>query len=568
MTSVSSTTSTTSTSTTSTTSTSSTSSSSSDYDDFDVESLVEAKLASRYERLDSMETEVSENETKIAAYEELQDLLDTLSDTLQTLRSDPSVSGQSDDVFLDRTAYLTSSSSVDASTYMSATVEEGTDLSTHSIVISQIATTNILGSEKQSSRYDALGWTGTFSLGTEDGDSADIEVTSSMSLGDIADAINTETSTTGVVASIMQVSEGSYKLILTTSDTGETITASDVSGTLLSDSLGLVDSNGDIDSDMVLQEAQDAILKVDGVTITRSSNDIDDVLDGITLHLYAANADTTLTLEVDNDLTGIQDAVEAFVEAYNAVREFIITNQSTDTDGTAADDAVLYGDSTLRSLNNYLQTIVSSGVGDADLSDLGITLDEDNLLELDTSTLENLLLDDLDTIQSLFSYQMTASSGDLSLVRHPDAALDFTLDITVDDDGNISSVGVDGDTSLFTISGSTIKGAEGTEYEGLTLVYTGSTSKSITVTTTQGIADQLYNAVDTIANEDDGALTTLIDNLEDENDTIEDSISTLESSISTYSEYLYELYSTMAASISEAETTLKLLEALLNASSD
>lgn len=567
MTSVSSTTSTSTTSTTST-STSSTSSSSSDYDDFDVESLVEAKLASRYERLDSMETEVSENETKIAAYEELQDLLDTLSDTLQTLRSDPSVSGQSDDVFLDRTAYLTSSSSVDASTYMSATVEEGTDLSTHSIVISQIATTNILGSEKQSSRYDALGWTGTFSLGTEDGDSADIEVTSSMSLGDIADAINTETSTTGVVASIMQVSEGSYKLILTTSDTGETITASDVSGTLLSDSLGLVDSNGDIDSDMVLQEAQDAILKVDGVTITRSSNDIDDVLDGITLHLYAANADTTLTLEVDNDLTGIQDAVEAFVEAYNAVREFIITNQSTDTDGTAADDAVLYGDSTLRSLNNYLQTIVSSGVGDADLSDLGITLDEDNLLELDTSTLENLLLDDLDTIQSLFSYQMTASSGDLSLVRHPDAALDFTLDITVDDDGNISSVGVDGDTSLFTISGSTIKGAEGTEYEGLTLVYTGSTSKSITVTTTQGIADQLYNAVDTIANEDDGALTTLIDNLEDENDTIEDSISTLESSISTYSEYLYELYSTMAASISEAETTLKLLEALLNASSD
>lgn len=568
MTSVSSTTSTTSTSTTSTTSTSSTSSSSSDYDDFDVESLVEAKLASRYERLDSMETEVSDNETKIAAYEDLQDLLDTLSDTLQTLRSDPSVSGQSDDVFLDRTAYLTSSSSVDASTYMSATVEEGTDLGTHSVVISQIATTNILGSEKQTSRYDALGWTGTFSLGTKDGDSADIEVTSSMSLGDIADAINTETSTTGVVASIMQVSEGSYKLILTTSDTGETITASDVSGTLLSDSLGLVDSNGDIDSDMVLQEAQDAILKVDGVTITRSSNDIDDVLDGITLHLYAANADTTLTLEVDNDLTGIQDAVEAFVEAYNAVREFIITNQSTNTDGTAADDAVLYGDSTLRSLNNYLQTIISSGIGDADLSDLGITLDEDNLLELDTSTLENLLLDDLDTIQSLFSYQMTASSGDLSLVRHPDAALDFTLDITIDDDGNISSVGVDGDTSLFTISGSTIKGAEGTEYEGLTLVYTGSTSKSITVTTTQGIADQLYNAVDTIANEDDGALTTLIDNLEDTNENIEDSISTLESSISTYSDYLYELYSTMAASISEAETTLKLLEALLNASSD
>lgn len=554
------------------TSSTSTTSTSTDYTDFDTTALVEAKLESRYTRIDSLETEVSDNETKIAAYEDLQDLLQTLNDTLETLRSDPSSSGKSDDVFLDRTAYLTSSTSTSADTYMSATVEEGTDLGTHTIEISQVAKANIVTTASQTSKYDDLGWSGSFTLGTDGGSSASITITATMSLADIADAINAEKSTTGVSASVMKVSDSSYQLILTTTETGQTIVASDDSGsTLLSDSskLGLLDSGGDIDSDNVLQAAQNAIFKVDGVTITRSSNDIDDVLDGITLHLYAApSTDTTLTLEVDNDLTGIQDAIEAFVEAYNAVRDVVVTNQTTSSDGTAADDAVLYGDATLRSMANTLQTILSSGVDSTSLAALGITFDEDNKLVVDDTTLQNALLDDFDSIQTLFSYQMTTSSGDLSLVRHPDAAFDFTLDVTVDSEGTLTAVSIDGDSSLFTIDGSTIKGAEGTAYEGLTMVYSGSTSKSITVSITQGLADQLYYAVDEIANDDDGTLTTVIDSLEESNSTLNDRIDSLTDSTETYASYLYELYGNMAAKLSEAQTTIALLKALLNASSD
>lgn len=566
--SVSSTTSST-TSTTSTSTSSTTSTSSSDYLSFDTEALVEAKLASRYERLDKMETTVTETETKIAAYEDMQGLLQDVVDTLEALRSNPA--NQDDDVFLDRTAYLSSSTTTDAGTYMSATVDEGTDLGSHTIEISQVATANIVKSAAQTTKSDDLAWSGVITLGTNAGGSADITITATMSLADMADAINTQTTNTGVVASVMKVSDTSYILVLTTENTGETITASDKTGTLLSGSsyLGILD-NGAVDSDNVLQKAQNAILTVDGVNITRSSNDIDDLLEGITLHLYSApTADTTLTLEVDNDLTGIEEAVSAFVEAYNLFRDFVLTNQTTSSDGTATDDAVLFSDSTLRSISQKVQSILSSGIDETSLATLGVTFDEDNKLVLDTTTLDNALLDDFDAVEALFAYTMTTSSGDLGLVRHTDSSLSFTLKLAYDSDGDMTA-SIGGDSSLFTVTGSsggwTIEGVEGTEYEGLTMVYTGTTEKSITVELSQGIADQLYTAIDDVSNSK-GTLSKIITSLEDGNTALETRISALESSTSSYSEYLYSAYSTIAANLAAAQTTLDLLEALLNADS-
>lgn len=558
-----------------TTSSTSTSTSSTDYLSFDTESLVEAKLASRYERIDTLETEVEENDTKLAAYQDMQDLLLTLQESLQTLRSDPSSTGQEDDVFLDRSAYLTTTGSTSASTYLSATVESGTDIGTHTITIDQIATSNKLGSDAQTSKTTDLDLTGTITVGTVGGDSAQIAITDTMSLADIADAINAENATTGVTASVMAVSESSYMLVLTTDDTGETISLADTSGTVLSTTLGFGTRDAStgkitVDDSNVLLEAQDAIFTVDNVTITRDSNDVDDVLEGVTLHLYAATSDgdstttdPTLTMSIENDLDSIKEAIETFITAYNAFREFVITNQTVDDDGSASDDATLFGDATLRNIATTIQTALSSSIDEESLALIGITFDDDNNLEYDEDTLDNALLDDLEGIQALFSYSVETSSGDIQLVRHPDASFDFTMDIDVD----TNTVTVDGESGLFTFDGTTIKGVEGTAYEGLTFAYSGTTSKSISVTLTQGIADQIYNDVDVVANEDDGTLTDLISTLEDDTSDLEERISDLTESTETYADYLYTAYSTIAAKLASAQTTLDLLEALLNADS-
>lgn len=526
-------------------------------------------MASRLSRIDSLNTNVSENTTKIAAYQDMQSLLKTVVTSLEALRSAPGSTGQSNDVFRDRTAYLTSSSSTAAGTYLAATIEEGTDLGSHTINITQTATTNIIKSGSQSSKSSDLGWSGDITLGTVGGNSANIAITATMSLADMADAINVENAATGITASVMKVSDSAYILVLTADDTGATITASDSSGTLLSgsDTLAMLDSNGNIASDNVLQEAKDAILTVDGVKMTRSSNDIDDILEGTVLHLYSApSTDTTLTLEVDHDLTSIKSDINTFVDAYNAFRDLVLTNQTTASDGTAAVTATLFGDSTLRNISQKAQSILTSAIDETSLASIGITLDADNKLVSDETTLDSALLNDFDAVQALFTYKTTTSSGDLALVRHPDSSLNFTLDVTVDTDGNLSDASIDGDSSMFTISGSTIKGVEGTQYAGLTLVYTGTTTKSITVDLSQGIADKLYTTVDSISNSNSGTLADLITSLEDSNTSIENRISDLEESANSYSDYLYSSYGTIAAHLASAQSTLDLLQALLNAS--
>lgn len=551
-----------STSSSSSSSSTSKATSSTDYKTFDTATLVEAKLSSRYVQIDKLNAQATKSDTKSAAYQDLKDKLSTLNATLDKLRADPSMAGKSTDVFRDRTSYLTATSGT-ASSFMSVTVAEGTELGKHSIKVETTAKANILGATAQSSRTTAMGWSGSFSLGVSGGTSATINVTSGMSLGDIADTINAQQGTSGVKASVMKVADNSYQLVLTTAETGKTIVASDTSGTLLSNEMGLIDAGG-VKASAVLQASQNAKFTVDGVTITRSSNDVSDVLDGVTLHLYSApTVDTTLTLEVATDLSSVKQSVVDFVNAYNAFRDFALSNQYG-SDGTAASGAALYNDVTLRTIAQDVQAILSSSVDAESLGSVGIKFDANNKLTIDESKLDNALQDNLSGVQKLFAYTLTSSSGDVGLVRHPNSALNFTLDVTVDADGKLTGASADGDSSMFTISGSAITGKAGTKYAGLALVYTGSTSKSITVTTKQGLADQLFNKIDSLTSET-GELNDRMIELDEARKILDFRISGLEESTAAYRNALTMLYGSMASKMSTAQTTVDLLKALLNA---
>ncbi|WP_019647161.1 flagellar filament capping protein FliD [Novispirillum itersonii] len=551
---------------TSTTSSVTTTSYSQNRNDFDTDSLVEAAVAARLTRADTLSTKVTANETKIAAYQEMQTLLQTMQTSLSKLRSEPGTSGRSNDVFRDRSAYVTSSTSTTASTILSATVADGTDLGTHSLEVLQIAKAERLGSGSISGRTTALGYSGTFTLGAGTA-SASVTVTETMTLDDLVTAINAQSTASGVKASVVKVSDGDYMLTLTASATGQSITLTSGSGDDVMTALGVTDSSGD--AAVVLQAAQSAKLVVDGVTVERSSNSIDDVIDGVSLTLYRAEEGNSLTLEVENDLSGIMEQIEALVEAYNAFRTFVLTNQTTGSDGTADDSAVLFGDATLRSVSQQMQAILTADVGGVSLSDIGLSFDTSNALVLDSTELEDALLNNFDAVQTLLSYRMEASTSSLQLLRHgngPDSA-SFDLEITVDSSGSVTSAGVGGDTSLFTVSGSTITGASGTAYEGLVFVYTGKVSQTVSVELSQGIADSLWQITDTIADSYDGTLTDMISTLKNTNSDLNDRISTIQSNAESYRSYLLEKYARIEAKLAKAQSVLDLLEAINNAES-
>ena len=87
----------------------------------DGDSLIEAILSAQQSSIDETQGTVDSNKEKISAIGELQTLLDRLKTTSNFLRSPPGVFNESNDFFKHTVASLTSSTSTEASTYLSVT---------------------------------------------------------------------------------------------------------------------------------------------------------------------------------------------------------------------------------------------------------------------------------------------------------------------------------------------------------------------------------------------------------------------------------------------------------------
>jgi flagellar capping protein FliD len=167
------------------------------------------------------------------------------------------------------------------------------------------------------------------------------------------------------------------------------------------------------------QSAQDSQIKVDGYPtgdsqwITRSSNSIDDVIQGVTLHLHDTG---TVQTSLTRDIGSLEDKLSALAAAYNTVVAFIKDNSSYDTETKTA--GVLMTDSTVRSIsdslhNNILQVARGFLSGtDSFLTpgEIGMEFDEDGQLSLDTTQFEDAVADDYQGVLDLIGASEVGSS--------------------------------------------------------------------------------------------------------------------------------------------------------------
>lgn len=531
----------------------------------DYSALIEAKVNARLSKADRIDTKITANEAKVTAYTDLQDKLQAVNDAIDGLRNRSVSTGASSNLFGQRTAY------VGDNDVFSATVDDDTEVGTYSVVVQQLATKHKIAADAVGSKTDALGYSGSFTLQAADGSAVTISMESDDSLTDLRDAINANKSTSGVTASIVQVSDSSYQLILTANNTGEEINLADGGDGVLS-SLGLTDSDGAIKNELVA--VQDAIVEIDGVTITRSSNTIDDAIEGVTLNLYSASPDTAVSMEVSTDLSSIKSAITSFVDAYNEYRDFVLTQQATTSDGTASSDATLFSDTLLRqiirSVNSALNTSITTDDGTVlSMASLGISFNSKNELELDEDTLNSILSTDVDAVKQLLGLNMTSSSSQMSLLRYTSSAsaLSFSLDIVRSDDGNLTSASVNGDSSLFTVSGNRIIGATGSAYEGIVLVYSGN-SGSVDIDFSQGLADKLFGVIDDASATYNSDLATAIDDLETQDTDLESRSSDIKTKAETYRTTLTAYYAKLEAAAEQAALLLKQLTYSDSSSSD
>ncbi|MHB8090684.1 MAG: flagellar filament capping protein FliD [Syntrophales bacterium] len=166
----------------------------------------------------------------------------------------------------------------------------------------------------------------------------------------------------------------------------------------------------------------DASVTLDGITVTRTENTIDDILTGVTLDLLKADTNTTVTLNVGRDIDAIMEKVNTFVASYNAISSYIHTQASYDATNQKA-GGVLFGDGTLASVKADLTSILIQsvwGVSSAysTLGLVGVSVDIEGQLSVDSEKLRGYLTTNFNDVQKLFTASGTTSVGSLEYINH------------------------------------------------------------------------------------------------------------------------------------------------------
>lgn len=411
-----------------------------------------------------------------------------------------------------------------------------------------------------------------------------IEVTAGDSLNDIVFALNQQTLNTGVSASVIQVSPFDFRFSLKANNEG-------------------IDNKYEIfDSSNVLtnvnltttSSAEDALISIDGVEVSRSSNTISDVIENVTLELKQVTEDYGLvtadeiSLNIDQDVDTVSDRIVAFLDAYNAFRVYESEQNQRDPDSLAyLESSVLGGDSVLKTLASQMANeliAVVDGTTDSNynsLSDVGILLEDfegtadtvatPNILVYDETVLKQKLAANFDKVREIFEFKYTSSSSDLGVFKTSNNSTisDFKLDIdlTRDEGEQIKLLNtdgsdylVDGDNVYLDYSSGLITGQVGTVVSGLEFVYSGDGSDVITVSLRQGIADRMYNIADDYTR-DDGLLDNAVTALTDENSDFDTEILSLEDRLADFIARLQDQFTALERAVNSANSILQLLDA-------
>ncbi len=186
---------------------------------------------------------------------------------------------------------------------------------------------------------------------------------------------------------------------------------------------------------MQTAEGKDASVKIDGTTITGSTNVITDVISGVTINLKKIESGSQVDLNISRNLDGIKSSVQSFIGKYNEILEYINDQFAWDEDTESA--GLLSGDGTLSSIKSSLQNIVISTIKDLPtdmnaLSLIGINSDMSGVLSLNDSDFTDALVSDFAGVRRIFVAEGTTTDGDISYISHTreTVAGDYAVAIT------------------------------------------------------------------------------------------------------------------------------------------
>lgn len=243
---------------------------------------------------------------------------------------------------------------------------------------------------------------------------------SNNSLTGLRDAINKENM--GVTASIVS-DGGGYKLLLTASTGAKNeieIVATEDAG-----SSGLAEFNFNAADKSLTQEQEgrDARISINGLVVSRESNHVTDVIDGLEFDLFSSSPDETINLIISEDKSVAEQTIRDFVAAYNTFKAEVDAltgyNAELETNGSLSRDPL--AKNLIQSIRTTLSSAVEGlGGGFTNLSNLGIRTELDGTLKIyenESTGFRAAIDDNFDLVRDLFVPKASSSTPGIEVTK-------------------------------------------------------------------------------------------------------------------------------------------------------
>ncbi|WP_061709557.1 flagellar filament capping protein FliD [Pseudenterobacter timonensis] len=361
--------------------------------------ILDSLTAAQKQQLTPISNQQSSYTAKLSAYGTLKSALETF---------------QTANTALNKADLFTATSTTSSSTAFSATTSGNAITGKYTISISQLAQAQTLttGTTQKDSKATIATSDSKITI-QQGGDKKPVTIdisAANSSLNGIRDAINKADA--GVTASIINVGNGEYRLSITSKETGaaNAMTISVSGDTVLQSFMGYNGKKDDNSNGMIESvTAQNAMLKVNNVDIENSSNTISDALENITLNLNDVTTGNQ-TLTITSDPSKAKKAITDWVDAYNSLQDtfssltkYVAVDAGADAQSSS--NGALLGDTTLRTIQTQLKSILSNTASSSSiktLAQVGITSDPSTgKLKVDDTKLTNGLKDSSAGIKEL-----------------------------------------------------------------------------------------------------------------------------------------------------------------------
>ncbi|KVW99818.1 flagellar filament capping protein FliD [Shewanella frigidimarina] len=295
--------------------------------------------------------------------------------------------------------------------FAKVTVNAGAPKGNYDLNVTQMAQSHQL-TKTYASEDTLLPATGLFSvqLGSDPTQKLTIDLATvnggaGVTVTQLRDLINKNATNPGMQASIVRTG-GQVELMLSSNNSGA------------SNSLAVTLDGGDWGM-TERRAAQDAQLTLNGISISSSSNYLENVIDGVNLDLVKVHGvGESSQIKVEDDSEATTKAVKDFVSNFNTLLSQInqlsrslgstVTDSSTDDKDavkvSSGQIGVLKGDTSIRLVQARLRDAVFNNAPNGmRLADIGIEIGRDGMLQVDDEKFEAALKADGSKVQAMFS---------------------------------------------------------------------------------------------------------------------------------------------------------------------